>query len=140
MALIPWEPLRDIDKFLEEDWDFMPVVPFRSKYSPQVDVSQDKKNVYVDIPLAGIKPEDIDISIEENLLVVKGKSEEEKEEKKKDYFHKEIRKGSFERSVYLPAKVKENKVNAEFKNGMLKIVLPKVVEKKSKKVKIKIKK
>mgnify|MGYP005839561179 CR=1 FL=1 len=140
MAIISWEPLKDIDRFFEEDWDFMPVIPFRGKYSPQVDISQDNKNVYVEMPLAGVKPEDVEISVEDNVLTVKGKSEEEKEEKKKDYVRKEIRKGFFERSVSLPVKVKEDKAEAGFENGMLKILLPKAIERKMKKIKIKVKK
>jgi len=140
MAITPWEPLRDIDKFFDEDWDFMPVIPFRGKHSPQVDVFQDKKNVYVEMPLAGVKPEDVEISVEDDVLTVSGKTEEKKEEKQKDYIRKEIRKGVFERTVVLPSKVKENKADAEFKNGMLKIVLPRAAEAKKKKLKVKIRK
>lgn len=140
MALIPWEPLKDIDKFFEEDWDFMPIIPFRGKNVPQVDVSQDKKNVYVEMPLAGVRAEDVEISVEDNVLTVSGKTEEKKEEKKKDYLRKEIRKGFFERSVSLPAEIKENKADAEFENGMLKITLPKAKVKKARRVKVKVKK
>lgn len=140
MAIIPWEPFKDINRFFDEDWDFMPLVPFRGVNVPAVDVSQDQKNIYVEMPLAGVKPEDVDILVENNVLTVKGGTEEEKEEKKRNYYKKEIRKGAFERSVTLPSEVKVNKIEAESKNGMLKIVLPKTEVKKIKKVKVKVKK
>jgi len=140
MALIPWEPLRDVEKFFDEDWDFMPLIPFKGANLPPVDVSRDKKNVYVEMPLAGFKPEDVEISVEENVLTVKGKTKEKKEEKKKNYSRQEIRKGAFEKSVVLPSDVKENKAVAEFKDGMLNIVLPKAAAKKTKKVEVKVKK
>jgi len=140
MALIPWEPLRDLERFLEEEWEFLPVIPFRGVNVPPVDISQDEKNVYVEMPLAGVKPEDVEITIEDNVLTVRGETKEEKEEKKKNYWRREIRKGKFERSVILPVEVKADKAKAESVNGMLKITLPKVKVKKVKTIKVKVKK
>ncbi len=140
MAIIPWEPFKDLDRFFEDEWDFMPVIPFKGKTSPQVDIFQDKKNVYVEMSLAGVKPEDIEIAVEDGVLTVSGKAEDKKEEKGKDYFRKEIRRGAFERSISLPVKVKEQKAEAEFKDGILKITLPRSTEVKTKKVKVRVKK
>ena len=83
MAIIPFEPFRDMDKFFGEDWDFLPVVPFRGVKVPEVDVYQTDKDVIVEMPLAGVKPEDVDITVEDNILTAKGKIKEEKEEKKR---------------------------------------------------------
>jgi HSP20 family protein len=138
MAIIPWEPFRNLDKFFEEE-DLFPVIPVRKTVFPAVDISEDEKNVYIEMPLVGVKPEDVEISVEDNVLTAKGKTEEEKEEKKKNYWRKEIRKGAFERAVTLPAEVKSEKAKAESKNGMLKITLPKVEAKKTKKVRVKVK-
>lgn len=140
MAIIRWEPFRELDKFFEEDWDFMPLIPVKGSNVLPVDVSEDKDNVYVETPLVGVKPEDVEVSVEDNVLTIKGKSEEEKEEKKRNYYRKEIRKGSFERTVSLPAEVKAAKAVAEAKNGILKITLPKIEAKKTKTVKVKVKK
>lgn len=140
MALIPWEPLKDLEKFFEEDWDFMPVIPVKGMNVPPMDISEDKDNVYVELPLVGVKPENVEVSVEDNVLTVRGKSEEEKEEKKRNYYRKEIKKGSFERSITLPAEVKAAKAEAEAKDGILKIVLPKVAKKEARKVKVKVKK
>jgi len=138
MAIIPWEPFRDLDKFFEDE-DFFPVIPIRRGDFPAVDMSEDEKNVYVEMPVAGVKPSDVEIVVENEVLTVKGKTEEEKEEKKKNYWRKEIRKGEFERSVLLPSEVKADQAKAEFKNGMLKVILPKKEVKKSKKVQVKVK-
>ncbi len=86
MALIPWEPLKDLEKFFEEDWDFMPVIPVKGMNVPPMDISEDKDNVYVELPLVGVKPENVEVSVEDNVLTVRGKSEEEKEEKKGQHF------------------------------------------------------
>jgi len=140
MAIIPWRPFRDFDRFFEEDWDVFPMVPFRGIKVPAVDVYQTDKEVIVETSLVGVKPEDVEISVEDDILTIKGKSKEEKEEKKRNYWRKEIRKGAFERSIALPTKVKGGKAVAESKDGMLKITLPKVKVKKAKKVKVKVKK
>ena len=139
MALIPWEPFRDFDRIFDDDFDFLPVVPMRGTRSPEVDVYQTEKDVVVEMPLAGVRPEDVEISVEENILVASGKTEEKKEEKKKNYFRKEIRKGSFERSVALPVEVRGEKAEAESENGMLKVIIPKTDKKKQNKVKVKVK-
>lgn len=138
MAIVPWDPFRDLEKFFEDE-DFFPVIPLRRSSFPAVDVSEDDKNIYVEMPLAGAKPNDVEIEVEDNILTVKGKTEEEKEEKKKNYWMKEVRKGAFERAIVLPSEVKAEKATTELKNGMLKIVLPKVEVKKTKKVQVKFK-
>lgn len=140
MAIIPWEPLRDLDKFFDEDWDFMPLIPVKGSNILPVDISEDKENVYVETPLMGLKPEDIEILVEDNVLTIKGRREEEKEEKKRNYYRKEIKKGSFERTLTLPTEVKAGKTVAEASNGMLKITLPKAEVKRTKAVKVKVKK
>lgn len=140
MAIIRWRPFRDFDRFFEEDWETSPMVPSRGVKFPDVDIYQTDKNVVVEMPLAGVKPEDVDISVENDILIVKGESKEEKEEKKKTYWKKEIRRGSFERSVALPTEVKGQRADAESKDGMLRITLPKAKPKKAKKVKVKMRK
>ncbi|MBP6891943.1 Hsp20/alpha crystallin family protein, partial [Candidatus Shapirobacteria bacterium] len=83
------------------------------------------KDVVAELNIPGFDPQKIDISIDNQVLTVKGETEETEEEKKRDYWRKEIRKGSFERMVRLPAEVDENNVEAVYKNGVLKIVMPK---------------
>jgi HSP20 family protein len=143
---IQWRPFKELDKsfrlpdlFEEEEW--VPFVPTFRAEEPAVDIYQDKDNLYVEMPLAGVKPEDVEISIEDNILTVQGKIEEKKETKERDYLRKEIRKGSFRRVIKLPVGVKEDKAMAESEAGMLKITIPKVTKAlpKAKRIPIKVK-
>lgn len=136
MSLIKWEPFTDIDNFFES---------FPSSISKlggdlAVDVYEKDNNIIAEMNLPGINPDDINVSVEDNYLRVSGSREESKEDKKKNYYSKEIKRGSFERVVRLPSKVEEDKVSAEFKNGELLVTLPKAKELSLKKVKIDVKK
>jgi len=135
MSLIKWEPFGDIDKFFEE---FSSLFSRRGDFA--VDVYEKKNDVIVEMSLPGVDPEKIDVSVEDNHLRVVASREEEKEEKDKYYYAKEIRRGSFERVVPLPESVQKDKVKAEYENGVLKVVLPKAAKKKASKVKVKVKK
>jgi HSP20 family protein len=118
-----WEPFREfIEKFFEEDFDFT--------ISPRLatDVYETDKDLVVEMQVPGFKKEDIKISFQDDYLKVEGKAEEEKEEKEKNYWRKEIRKGSFVRVIPLPRKVDPKKAKASFKDGVLKISLPKIEE------------
>ncbi len=134
-GLIRWggNPMYDFERFLDEDfWS-------GADFSPMVDVYQDKDNVIVETPLAGVDPEKVDISVENDVLTIAGQTEDKKEVKREDYYRKEIRTGSFSRSVILPMQVKANQAEATSSKGILKIVLPKADEVKPKKISVKIK-
>ncbi|MDZ4385058.1 MAG: Hsp20/alpha crystallin family protein, partial [Candidatus Moranbacteria bacterium] len=125
-------PFRDFDKILEEGmWG-------GTDFTPAVDVYQDNDNVIVEAPLAGVDPAKVDITIENDVLTISGHAEDEKEVKREDYYRKEVRKGSFSRSVILPMSVKADAAEAHSEKGMLKIVIPKAEEVKPKKIAVKI--
>lgn len=105
-----------------------------------VDIYEKDNNIIAEMNLPGINPDNIEVSVEDNYLKISGSREESKEEKKKHYYSKEIRRGSFERVVRLPSSVQRDKVLAEFKNGELTITLPKSKETNSNKIKIEVKK
>ena len=143
---IKWRQFKELerprqlpDAFGENEW--VPFVPTFRAEEPAVDIYQDKNNLYVEISLVGVKPEDVEISIEDNILSIQGKVEEKKDFKEKDYLRKEIRKGAFRRVIKLPVSVKGDKATAESISGMLKITIPKVAKAipKAKRVPIKIK-
>jgi HSP20 family protein len=118
-----WEPFREfIERFFEEDFDF--------SISPRLatDVYETDKDLVVEMQVPGFKKEDIKVSFQDDYLKVEGKAEEEKEEKEKNYWRKEIRRGSFVRVIPLPKKVDPRKAKASFKDGVLKISLPKIEE------------
>ncbi|MDD5066059.1 MAG: Hsp20/alpha crystallin family protein [bacterium] len=136
MKLIKWTPFDTIDRFFDETFPVLALPKVSGDMA--VDVYDDKDNVYAEMNLAGIDPEKVDISVEENYLKVTGSREEKEEKKEKNYYTKEIRTGSFERTIRLPFAVEKNKSQAEYKNGQLKIILPKKQEEKSEKIKIKV--
>lgn len=111
----------------------------KAGFTPAVDMYEDKDNVIVETQLAGIDPEKVDISIENDVLCVKGQSEKKSEIDEKNYYRKEIRRGSFYRSVPLPTQVLGEKAQATADDGVLKISIPKAPESKPKTIKIKTK-
>lgn len=129
-----WLPTKYLDRFFDDD------IFSISGFSPVIDIYEEKDNVIVETPLAGVKPENVDIVIENDVLSISGKTDEKKEIKKENYYRKELRRGSFYRSVFLPMPVKASEVNAESINGMLKITIPKLERSKRNKIAIKVKK
>lgn len=131
-GLVPWDPFREIVGSWDEDI-------FSGDFLPSADVYQDKDNVIVEMDVPGIDASKIDISVENDVLTVSGSREEKKEVKKEDYYRREVRSGSFSRSVILPMAVKGSEAQAESKKGVLKITLPKADEVKPKKIEVKVK-
>jgi len=138
MPLIPWRPFN-LDRFFDEDLIPLPKI---SLAESAMDVYETEKEVVAEVNAPGFNPDKIEVSVSNGVLRVKGKIEEKKEEKKKNYWRKEIRHESFERMTRLPTAVAENKVKASYEKGVLKIVMPKTEKgkPKEKKVKIEVKK
>ncbi len=123
MIIRKWEPFRDfIEKFFEED-----ISPLKTS-SLSTDVYETDKEIVVEMNVPGFHKEDIKISFQDGYLKIQGKAEEEKEEKEKNYWRKEIRRGSFVRVVPLPREVDVKKAKATLINGVLKVFLPKTEE------------
>jgi len=130
MSLIPWSPFLDTFDNLENSF---------SNFIPAIDIYEKKDSVIVEATLAGIKPEEVDINIKDDVLVIEGKREISSEVDEKNYYRKEVRSGSFHRTIALPISVKAKKAGADFKNGLLTITLPKEGKVKSNNIKINIK-
>lgn len=139
MPIIKWEPLWKPFEDMENMLSDFPMGKLRG-FSPAVDVYQDKDNVYVETPLAGVDPNNVEITVENDVLSIRGESKKESEVEEKEYYRKEIRSGSFFRSVALPAHVVAEKAEASSKDGLLKVTIPKAPEAKPKTIKIKAKK
>jgi len=137
MQIIKWEPFKDIDRFFEDR--MLPSFP-KLGWELAVDLYEEKGNVVAKMSLPGVKEEELDIEIDEDMLTISGRREEEKEVDKKDYYSKEIRRGSFSRSVSLPKLVDAEKAEAKYENGVLIVTIPAIAGAKEKAVKIKIKK
>lgn len=97
-------------------------------FRPKVDVVEDDDEFVVTAEVPGIDEKDIDISIQDGVLLIRGKKEEEKEQEGKERYRYERVYGSFHRSIPLPGEIDDSKVTAQLKNGVLKITLPKTEE------------
>ena len=113
--------------------------PLSEVMSAAMDVAETDQAFEVKMDLPGVKADDVDIQIDNNTLTVKGQRSEETEEKDEDkQFHRVERySGSFSRSVLLPSSINEDETVAEFKDGVLNIIIPKTEEAKPRKIRIK---
>jgi HSP20 family protein len=102
-----------------------------------IDVYQTPTDIVVKSMVAGVKPEDLDISITRDMVTIKGKRETERFIKDEDYFHQELYWGSFSRTISLPAEVEVEEADAIEKHGLLIIRLPKIDKNKQTRLKVK---
>ncbi|MBN1369100.1 MAG: Hsp20/alpha crystallin family protein [Dehalococcoidaceae bacterium] len=142
--LMRWEPLRDMmtlrqamDRLFEDSFVRPAGLGAPAVADVAMDVFETDSEVVLKAELPGVKPEEVDVSITEDVLTVKGEHKEEKEETEANYFRKELRYGSFSRSVRLPTSVNSEKAEAVFENGVLTLTLPKAEEVKPRQIKVK---
>jgi HSP20 family protein len=109
-----------------------------AEWSPLVDISEDEKEYLIKAEIPEMKKEDIKISVEDNVLSISGERKYEKEEKGKKYHRVERAYGRFLRSFTLPDDADGSKVGAEYKDGVLKVHLPKSEKAKPKTIEVKI--
>jgi HSP20 family protein len=146
--IVRWEPFRDLislreamDRLFEESF----VRPRTGWLAPlgagalAVDVYETDQDVVVKSSVAGVKPEDIDITITGDTLTIKGETKAEEKVERANYIRQERRYGAFSRSVTLPTTIVAEKAKAEFENGVLTLTLPKAEEVKPKTIKVKAK-
>jgi HSP20 family protein len=141
MPIIPWRPFWEIERWFEEEWPEPEWLEFRfpNIRTPRMDIYEEGENIVAEVELPGIDPKNIEVEVKDNVLRIEAKEEEKKEVKEKGYFKKEIGKKYFKRQVLLPEKVQGEKAEAEYVDGILKVVIPKAAPKKEEKKKIKIK-
>ena len=122
------EDEQESEEWLEKDYE---------EGQLSIDVYQTPKNIVVKSTIAGVRPEDIDISINNDMLTIRGKRESQEEVEQNDYLYRECYWGSFSRSVILPVEVQSEKIEAILENGVLTVVLPKA--KPSKQISVRVK-
>ena len=146
--LMNTNPFRDIEKARSEMDGLLDTFLFgrpqrrdflaEVEWLPAVDVAETKNEIVVNVEIPGMDPQEFDISLSGETLTIQGEKNQEKEEKEENYRLIERRCGFFTRSILLPHEVKSNKVRASYKEGILKITLPKSEETKKKEIKIKV--
>lgn len=102
-----------------------------------IDMYQTKDNVIIKSTIAGVKPEDIDITVANDMVTVKGSRKKEETISQDDYFYQECYWGNFSRSVIIPVDIDSESIEADLKDGILTIIIPKAAKAKTKKVKVK---
>ena len=145
---------QEINRIFDSFYEGFDLEPFRgfesslTRFSPRVDVKETESGLTVTAELPGMEEKDIDVSISDNVLTIRGEKREQKEDKdtkdtkdtKGNYYTSECTYGSFERSIPLPSDGDTEKAEAVFTNGVLTLTVPKLPEGKSDRKKIAIKK
>jgi HSP20 family protein len=138
MPIIKYDPFRDLERFMEDDFfGFVPAV--RRTLEPSMDVYQTEHDLVVELQVPKVDPKDIKVTVEDGVLKVEGGTSQEQEEKNKEFFRREIRRGHFSRIVSLPMSVKEGDTKATFEHGVLKITMPKAESVKPKAIEVEVK-
>lgn len=102
-----------------------------------IDMYQTKDNVIIKSTIAGVRPEDIDITVANDMVTIKGSRRKEEDVVQDDYFYQECYWGSFSRSVIIPVDIDSEEIEADLKDGILTVIIPKAAKAKTKKVKVK---
>ena len=125
----PWRSPFDnlFDAFFGED-SRLPVWTGNAAFTPRIDVREDDVSYEISAELPGLEEKDIEISVSDGSLVLRGEKSEASEEKEGKYFRQERTYGRFERAFHLPDGVQDDAIEAKFKNGVLTLHLPKKEE------------
>jgi HSP20 family protein len=146
VSLIKYEPFtelahlrRTMDRLFDDSF-FTPYRLFTfglSEITPSIDMYQNDKEVVVKATLPGVKPEEVDVSVDGDCLTIKGETQGEEKVEQENYLYREHRHGTFHRTIALPNGLVTDKAKASFENGILTLTIPKAKETKPKRIKVK---
>lgn len=145
MDIMRWDPRENLMRSFFDDFFDIAGKPSSNRrrrweeggiWSPATDLIDKKDKLVARIELPGVEKKDVKISLSENNLTVQGEIEKDKETKKEDYYCCERAYGTYSRTISLPAEIDQDKIKANFKNGILEITIPKKAEKKPKEITI----
>lgn len=156
MSLVRWNPSRELAAFptdilnmqrevnkmfnsffrgdTQDDGSLIPSV-----WTPAVDVAEHENQYIVKVELPGVTKDDVKITMQQNVLTIRGEKKQETETKDSNFHRVERSYGSFQRSFSLPTHVKNEKIEASYKDGILTVTLPKAEEAKPKQIEVKVK-
>lgn len=147
--MMRWNPFKEMEEMEKRLSSFLGHAPVAAngdkkeaitvaEWSPLVDISEDDKEYLIKAEIPEVKKEDIKLSVHDDVLTITGERKYEKEEKNKKYHRVERAYGSFLRSFTLPEDADGSKVGAEYKDGLLKVHLPKSEKAKPKAIEVKV--
>ncbi len=144
MNLVKWNPMREMETLHNRinrlfDGSFFPTFSLDEDMSlgnwrPVVDVYENEDTIVVKAELPGVDKKDIKVDLKDGVLTLSGERSHEKEVKEENYYRKERAFGRFHRSFTVGAEIDPDKIKAEFKDGVLKVEIPRPEEKKPKKI------
>ncbi len=148
MALVRWDPFRELEE-VSDRLNRMFARPVASRtegketmivadWTPSVDISETEQEYQIKAEIPDVKKEDVKVTVEDGVLTIQGERKHEKEEKGKKYHRIERSYGSFVRTFSLPDVIEEEKVKADFKDGVLNLHLPKSEKAKPKAIDVKV--
>jgi HSP20 family protein len=145
MALMKWEPSeglatlqREMNRLLESFFDGSPLHFGEHMTAPAMEVSDTKDTVAVKAQVPGVSKDQLQITVSEGALTIKGETKEEEKKDEKNYIRREFRYGAFSRTVPLPAGVQAEKATAQLKDGVLEITIPKSEEARVKEIPVSV--
>lgn len=145
MSLIRWSPFDDLaslresmDKLFEEFTTRRPRSAAPAVWPPAVEVFETDGDVVVRVELPGIDPKNVDIQVANDTLTIKAEAKADHEDKGRNYYVRELRYGSFVRSLTLPSGAQGDLAKASYRNGILEIRVPKSERAKPKTVKVEV--
>lgn len=145
-TLTRWDPFQDMlslreamNQLLEDSFVKMPIsARGATGFVPALDLSETADAFIIDAAVPGLKAEDLNVTLENNILTISGEVRDEREQKDRNYHRIERRFGSFQRSVSLPNTVKADEINATLKDGVLHLEIPKAEEVKPRRISVNV--
>ena len=130
MSLIPRKSMFDLDRFFEDQWPGLSESDMGNFFAPRVDIKEADNHYEITAELPGVAKEDIHVHVKDGILTLEAEaSQEDKEEREGKVIRQERRYGKYLRSFNLGSDVHEEDIKASFKDGVLKLQAPKLVEK-----------
>jgi HSP20 family protein len=149
MSLVRWQPMKEVENLrrqmdrLFDEWliperDF-PLLPHGDRtWAPAIEMEETDTDIILKTEIPGMEAKNLNVEVSEDLVHITGERQQEKRTEEKGFFRSEFQYGRFERSMHLPASVKNTEVKSEFKNGVLTLTLPKSEEARRKVVKVEL--
>ena len=140
-----WDPFQDVlslreamNQLMEESFVRPTAAQGGQNFVPALDLSENAEGYLVEAALPGLKPEDVEITVENNVLTIKGETRQEVDDKQRNFHRVERRFGSFQRTIGLPTTVKADAIQASLTNGVLRLEIPKAEEVKPRKISVQV--